>query len=312
LQLIQSRSGLKIQDLAELCERHERTVYRDLKTLNESGVPNGFDKETNGYKVQTGFFMPPVELTVEEAMAMVALLEQVDDDTRIPFLETAQRVAEKIRSQLSPALLREVETLDDSVQIDLARRSVDNSDKEVYRQMRAAIINRRVVQCAYDSVHSSRDDVAQTFDFRPFILYYGQRAWYAIGRRSDRADIRALKLTRFSFVKATEQPYHIPEDFDLRTFYGKAWRMIRGDQQHDVAIRFTPRFAETVSETRWHPTQQEQWHEDGSLTLTFTVDGLDEIVWWIMGYGPGARVLGPEPLIAKMKQLTRDAAALYA
>jgi len=302
---------MKVQDLAEACERSSRTIYRDLKTLNESGIPNGFDKETNGYRIQRGFFMPPVELTFEEAMAMVALLERVGDDTQIPFLETAQIVAEKIRSQLPPALLREVETFDDCVQIDLARRSVDDSDRDVYRTMRRAIADKRLLHCRYDSVHSKRDDASETFEFRPYALWYCQRAWYAVGKRSDRDDARRLKLNRFTFVKRTEQPYHIPDDFDLQAFQGNAWRMIRGDDEHHVAIRFTPQFAETVSETRWHPTQQAEWHDDESVTLTFTVDGLDEIVWWVLGYGPGAKVLQPPELTDRVRELALATCAQY-
>ncbi len=301
IQLIQSKPGLSMRDLVEACERHERTIYRDINTLNASGIPCGFDRELNGYRVHPGYFMPPVELTFEEAMAMVALLEQ--DDSQIPFLETAQVAAEKIRCQLPAALLREVQSLDDSVQIDLARSAVDDSARDVYRQVRNAIASKRLLLCTYDSVHSSNHDTGKTFEFRPYVLWFCQRAWYAVGRRSDRDDVRRLKLNRFTYVKATDRPYHIPEDFDLQAFNGNAWRMIPGDRAYDVAIRFTPRFAETASETRWHPTQQEQWHDDGSVTLTFTVDGLEEIVWWILSYGPGAKVLRPPELAQRVREL---------
>ena len=73
--------------------------------------------------------------------------------------------------------------------------------------------------------------------------------------------------------------------------------MIRGDPRHRVVVRFEPEFSDNASETRWHSTQEEQWDENGRVTLTFTVDGLDEIVWWVLGYGPGATVLEPPELI---------------
>lgn len=70
---IQSKHGLDAAELARLCEVHERTIYRDIDTLNASGVPCSFDAEFRGYRVASGFFMPPVELTFEEAMAIIAL-----------------------------------------------------------------------------------------------------------------------------------------------------------------------------------------------------------------------------------------------
>ena len=36
--------------------------------------------------------------------------------------------------------------------------------------------------------------------------------------------------------------------------------------------------------------------EDGRMTLAFTVDGLDEIGWWIMGWGGRAKVIKPAKL----------------
>jgi proteasome accessory factor B len=304
IQLIRSRSGQNVKDLAEACGRDERTIYRDLKTLNESGIPCTFDKETGGYRVHPGFFMPPVELTFEEAMATVALLEQIDDDTQIPFLDTAQRVAEKIRSQLPAGILKEIETLDGHLQIDLARTiSVDDSLREVYNRVRTAIATTRLLKCRYDSVHSTQDDGKKTFEFRPYALWYSQRAWYAVGKRSDRDDIRLLKLNRFTYTQLTDHPYHIPEDFDLQQFIGNAWRMIRGDKEYKVAIRFQPDFAETVSDTRWHATQTEQWHDDGSVTLRFTVSSLAEITFWILGYGPGAKVESPPELVQEVRDL---------
>ena len=91
---IQSKRGLDAVDLARLCEVHERTVYRDIDTLNASGVPCSFDNDSRGYRVAPGFFMPPVELTLEESMAIVALLEEVGDGPQMPFLGAAARAAE--------------------------------------------------------------------------------------------------------------------------------------------------------------------------------------------------------------------------
>ena len=47
---IHSKRGLVAADLARLCEVHERTVYRDIDTLNASGIPCSFDAESGGYR----------------------------------------------------------------------------------------------------------------------------------------------------------------------------------------------------------------------------------------------------------------------
>ncbi len=311
---IQSRRGLAARDLAQLCEVHERTVYRDLDTLGASGVPCVFDPESGGYRMAPGFFMPPVELTFQEAMAVVALLEEVGDGVQIPFLGAASRAIEKIRSQLPAAVLEAVEPTDGHVHIDLARSAGDDACRDVYDDMRDAIARRRVVLCTYDGVkpHADGDEDA-SFELRPYALWFCQRAWYVVGHHGGRGAIRRLKLNRFTSVRITDRPFAIPDEFNLHEDLGLAWRMIRGETRYEVAVRFEPPFADSASETRWHPTQEEDWdHQTGRVTLRFTVDGLDEIVWWVLGYGPGAMVLQPPELAAKIRQLARATAEQYA
>lgn len=85
--------------------------------------------------------------------------------------------------------------------------------------------------------------------------------------------------------------------------------MFRGAKEYEVEIDFTPDAAEIVTETVWHKTQQVQRLDDGSVRMTFTVDGLDEIVWWILGWSGRAKVKRPEELrtavIQRLEQALR-------
>ena len=73
----------------------------------------------------------------------------------------------------------------------------------------------------------------------------------------------------------------------MRDYFGDAWAVYRGDQSYDVALWFVPDAAALVTETTWHHSQQIHRHEDGSVTLSFRVAGLEEIVWWVLGWSGG-------------------------
>jgi hypothetical protein len=62
----------------------------------------------------------------------------------------------------------------------------------------------------------------------------------------------------------------------LRAYFGNAWAVYRGDVSYEVEVRFVPEAAALVTETTWHHTQQARRNEDGSVTLSFRVDGLQE------------------------------------
>ena len=64
--------------------------------------------------------------------------------------------------------------------------------------------------------------------------------------------------------------------------------------------------------TTWHKTQRVECLEDGGVRLMFTVDGLDEIVWWILGWSGRAKVHAPEDLRAMVVGRLRDALQLNA
>jgi predicted DNA-binding transcriptional regulator YafY len=70
---IQGLPGLNAKRLTELCEISERNIYRDLKMLEGEGVPISFDRDSGGYAVRRDFSHRPVDLTLEEAMAVLML-----------------------------------------------------------------------------------------------------------------------------------------------------------------------------------------------------------------------------------------------
>jgi len=311
LSLIQSRRDLTAAKLADLCGATPRTIYRDLKMLEGAGIPYWFDSETGGYRVRGDFFMPPVELTLEESLAAICLAEQVGAREQVPFLDAAARAVAKIRSQLPAAIRDRLEEVSPHYEIRLAAAASPEGIADVYQLVRKAIATRRALQCAYETPRRRRSGPAKRFLFMPYCLYFSQRAWYAVGRHGGRAAPRCLKLNRFVEIHPTDIPYAIPEDFSMSAYLGKAWRMIRGDRVYRIELHFDADFAETIADTHWHDTQDIEWHDDDSITFRCEVAGLDEIVWWILSMGPHCTVRHPKELARRVGELARETAAIY-
>jgi predicted DNA-binding transcriptional regulator YafY len=69
-------------------------------------------------------------------------------------------------------------------------------------------------------------------------------------------------------------------------------------------LRFCPEIAAEVAEVQWHKTQTASFEDDGSAVLKFRVDGLNEITWWVLGYGNQVEVLVPKTLRQRIAQIT--------
>ena len=305
----QGRSGNATALAADLGVA-ERTIYRDLAVLTDLGIPHYFDEHAGGYRIRRDFFLPPIHLTAGETLAIIALTKGIGQSEQIAMTGPAATAIEKIRAQLPLRVIEELGDIDRHIDIQLpASGPAGEAIADVFTQVRAAIQHRRTLWCRYESLNNDTDD--GEFFFQPYALSFDQRAWYAMGHHSQRGEVRRLKLNRFTAIAPTDRPYAIPDDFSLQAYRGKAWRMIRGDRTFHVTIHFNATVAETVADTNWHPTQQVDDHPDGSITFRCEVDGLDEIVWWVLGYGPHAKVQEPDELADQVAQLTRATTELY-
>ena len=94
-------------------------------------------------------------------------------------------------------------------------------------------------------------------------------------------------------------------------YFGNAWGVFRGKDSYDVEIEFTKEAANLVTETRWHKTQEVTRHPDGGASLSFRVDGLDEILWWVLGWSGRAKVIKPENLRKMVIEKLQHALEMY-
>lgn len=312
LTLIQGDRDWTAERLGDECGVSVRTIYRDMKMLEGAGIPYFYDEQSRGYQVRRDFFMPPVQLTLDESLALIALAEHIGGEEQIPLTRAAAKAVAKVKSHLPHPMRAELEKLGSHMDIQLARAGPHHGFEDVYNAVRNAITRRCVLECKYESIGSDRKPGAdEPFEFRPYALFFSQRAWYAVGHHGRHDEVRCLKLNRFTRLNPTKMKYAIPVDFNLADHLGNAWRMIRGGRTYHVELWFDAEFAETISDTHWHPTQEVKWHPDGSITFRCTVDGLDEIVWWVLSMGPHCRVLKPQALADRVVGLARQMVDSY-
>jgi predicted DNA-binding transcriptional regulator YafY len=241
---------------------------------------------------------------------MLMLADRVGAREQIPHVAQAGKAAEKLLAILPRQIREMINDVMPRVAVALAKTS-NEPTCDVYATMRDAIVQRRALECAYESPSRKSPEDGARFRFDPYALYFGQRAWYGVGFHHGRNQIRTLKLCRFTRCQSIEKPYFIPDDFSLDHHFGQAWRMMPSGTIHEIKLHFDAAFAENVADTHWHDSQEIDWLADGSIHASFRVDGLEEIVWWIMSYGPHCRVIGPGELAERVRKLHKSAGERY-
>lgn len=307
LQLLLSRSRWNARELAAEQECSERTIYRDLEVLELSGIFLDFDKDANCYRLPRDFRFPALNLTEEEILGQAAA-SVIAKNSGLRIATGTRRVTEKLAASSSDETAQMLADAQEVISV-LDMKLVDHSrHRDTLLTIQRSLIIRKQVRGVYKSPYQ---DGPKKLLLHPYRLCLVKQAWYLIGREVKNDGPRTYRVPRFSSLQMTEANAEMPQDFDLEGYFGNAWAVYRGEEAYDIEIHFSKEAA-IVTETVWHPTQLAKKHQDGSVTLTFHVDGLNEIVHWVLGWGQHAKVISPPELRTLVLDRIGEMYLLYA
>ena len=294
LEYLQSGRRYHTGQLADLLNVSKRTVFRDLKMLQDSGIQLLYDPAVQGYWIPATTTVPPTELTFDEMLSLSVLGEGIGNTEHgIPFQLAGRNAALKLLSNLPDSIRTRISRIMDHVHVRLEVKHARNEGQEHYERALQAIGERRKIRLKYDCPSCQNPIVTLV---SPYSLLYREQSWYIVGRSSVHRNTQTFQIGRILTSAITSDAYEIPPRFSIKRHFGNAWRMSRGKPTVDVVVRFNPEAARCVSEVIWHPTQRLVWNKDGSLRFSVTVDGIHEISSWLLGFGEQAEVLSPQSL----------------
>lgn len=280
-----------VKALATTLQVSRRTILRDIDDLRKLSLAINFDTQKQRYTICGSMMLPETQFTLEEAWTLITLCFDADCD--IPFLKPAKTAALKLQSIFPQAIQKEIHDFGNSLFLQKTPVNPLEGVESVFDALLKSVQQRHSIRIWYKSPIEPEFITLLS----PYRLFFGRHAWYAIGRSSMHKEIRMFHIGRIRNFEKTGQPFEISKGFTLKQFFGNAWSMIRerGPDQ-EVVVRFSPLVAQNVSEVAWHPTQRILWNDDGTMDYRVTVSGLNEISWWILGYGKEAEVLQPKKL----------------
>ena len=292
LEMIQGRSGYGVKEIAAELECSERTIFRDLNVLELAGVPWFYDQDDQRYRVRPGYNFPAMNLNDEELIGQAT----ATTITSAPGLDVTKGASPTTRKlwagsrEESSKLLDDVEKVTAVLDLKLADHSRSH---EVIRNIQWSLTQGRKLTGIYASPYEPKP---KRLELHPYRLCLVRQAWYLVARPDQSDRPQTYRVARFRTLRPSDAPAQIPDDFDLRTYFGNAWGVYRGSRSFKVVVQFTLEAAELVTETTWHPTQTVERHRDGSCTLSFTVDGLNEVAYWLLGWSGRVAVIQPPEL----------------
>ena len=208
---LQSKRILTAREIAEKHNVSIRTVYRDIRTLENSGIPI-VTEEGKGYSLMQGFNLPPVMFTEKEANALITAEQLIRKNKDKSFTEEYQNAVLKIKSVLRHSQKGKIEFLSDRIAFRTNNKNQKTSDYLMILQ--STIANFNLVEIEYTSLQDEK--TKRTIE--PFALYSTQENWLLIAICQLRQDFRVFRLDRIQKLTVQNQQFE-PQKMTLQEYF---------------------------------------------------------------------------------------------
>ncbi|WP_296508221.1 YafY family protein [Rhodoferax sp.] len=194
-QLVQLIRGRRLSTALWLAQRLEvspRTVYRDVADLQHQGVP--IEGEAGvGYRMGSGFELPPLMFSVDEARALVASVRMAQGWQDPAMARASQAALGKILSVLPPAARAAAQ----SMALYAPPATLEPALQAHLQTLREAVHAHHRVQLHYRDAHGQ----ATERTVRPLGCFFWGSVWTLACWCEQRHDFRSFRLDRIASLQ---------------------------------------------------------------------------------------------------------------
>lgn len=211
LTILKSKRIITGTELAEKFEVSLRTIYRDIRKLEQSGVPI-ITIEGRGYSIMDGYMVAPIMFDEMEVNALITaeqLISKTNDDSLIRHFDNTMQ---KIKSVFKSTLQSQGELLSSKMLV--FKRKTDDIKTSSLSYFQMAITNFKVIEMTY--VALGKEPTLRKIE--PVAIYSYNEKWICIGWCHLRNDYRAFRLDRVQHFKILEGTFP-DREFDLRKYF---------------------------------------------------------------------------------------------
>lgn len=285
---LQSRRVVRAEDLAEDFGISVRTIYRDLRALEEAGLPICAEAG-KGYSLLEGYHLPPVMFTQEEAAALFLGGEFTERLTDESLRGHARSALMKIRAVLPPERKEFIERVGMATAVYIPAPQPTFAPHAHLTLIQEAIAHRTVVEITYQNATQEQT----TRRVEPLGLVYYASHWHLIAWCRLRADIRDFRSDRIMEIRLLGSSFPEREGFSIRDHVART--MSETATTHTVRVRFTREGARFTGDRYKFGFAEETIVKDG-VEMLFYVPSLTWIAGWILSFAKQAEVLEPQEL----------------
>ena len=191
-----SKKNVTSEELAKHFEVSVRTIYRDIDTLCEAGIPIYSKQGKNGgISIVESYILDKTLLSNKEQNEILIGLQSLG---AIKYPEV-----ENIVSKISTVFNKQDEKW---IDIDFSNWGSSEEEKGIFNVLKSSILDRKLIEFSY---YNSKGEVEKR-TVEPMQLIFKGRNWYLYGFCRNKSDYRIFKIYRMREIEL------LTENFDRR------------------------------------------------------------------------------------------------
>ena len=286
---LQSRKIVRAKDIAERFNISIRTVYRDIQTLAEAGVPIGSEAGV-GYYLIDGYRLPPVMFSKEEVTAFLTaekLIEKFTDNSiDLNFKSGMMRIRAILRNTEKELL----ESIEENIEVIRRKPFLDNSGNTNGIQLLIeSISERKSLNIRYHTFYSNE---IKDRNIEPIGIFFSGNYWHTIAFCELRKDYRDFRLDRILNISKTDRIFK-KEHPSIKDYLNK---ISREQNLETIVIRVDKTIAQYLNEQKYYNGFVDEQETEDTVQMTFLTSSPNYFVRWYLMFADKAEIISPESL----------------
>jgi predicted DNA-binding transcriptional regulator YafY len=299
--LLLNRRRVGAKELSDRFEVSLRTIYRDLESINQSGIPiMSYTGTDGGYEIMDQYRLDRQLLSLDELQSIILALKSMH-----PSLEEQDvgNLLDKVGALMSKSEQGEAAALSKQIVIDLNPWHGGEAEKAKLAILKKAVRDSHLVRFAYTSSQGADSDR----DCEPIGIVLKGYIWYLHAYCMLRKDFRIFRLSRIDRLIVIPETFERrilpPEQLDYR------FKRTNGRESIRLVLQFQPRAKAKVQDYFAHGQIVTQ--SDGTLLVTANQPDEEWLYGLLLSYGADVLILEPKSVAQAVLKKAQEVTKLY-
>jgi len=283
---LQSKKVVKAHEIADRFDISLRTVYRDIRALEEAGVPIGAEAGV-GYYINAEFHLPPVMFTKEEASAFLLAEKLVGKLSDSGVANAFESALYKVKSVLKVNEKEYLDSLNQKITV-YNREPLGEGQQNLFLfDIQAALASKKVLKIGYTANYNKQ---SSSRFIEPVSLCNYDMRWHLIAYCRLRNAYRDFRLDRLNALEIQAEQYNSNDHLSLDEYFAQ---MTQDNSLINIQLRVHKSIADSLASSKYWFGLVEELKDGEYYDMKFAYSDLPYFAKWVLSMEDQVEILQP-------------------